>query len=271
MAASEFKWTPRRIKQAREASRVFNRAVNRIRKLNEQYDLYDVVPENISPEYIMNHSGSQADLNAWTRRAENMTLKANKKSFERIQTPTGNVSVPKVVKDYLGRRIMATEYESAKKEQKRQDRKARELQREYNALPSAGEQFQEWGSKVYDASSVFANNINVVSHFEKYVDMISHYDDQMVLSETVEIVQWMMDNAPSALKRIYESGSEIPEIEYVYQRLKNYQDARRRVRKGTKGRKTTTGLTSETNALNKLHAINTWWRMKFNEQTGQEW
>lgn len=273
MAGRVIKWTASNLKLASEAARLINRGVNRLARANKALGIYDYVPENVTSEYIRMHVNTKADLDAWLERGRSMTVKHGKKKgieFMSVEVDGQRMTIP-VAEVYGGRSMPMSEAVSARREQKRQDRRARRLKKQHGRTELDGEQFQEWGKGEFMPGDVFSNNVNIESHFEKYLAVIAQYDDLGVLSETVDIVNWLLEKAIGALKRIYESGDEIPQIEFIYWQLVHYQQARKRAAKGVKARKTKTGLSTEANALNSLNRINRWWMQQFHQQTGNRW
>ena len=251
-------------------ARKINLGIDRMEKVNSIYHIYETVPSKVTSEYIRNHVGSQDDIDAWELRADAMYPSKGYVEFKKYDVNGTTVTVP-VPEKYNGEYMPASEAYAARAEQARQDERARKLKEEYGKESSDGEQFQEWGDEEFDPYDVFSNNVNVQSHFEMYLSVIADNDDMHVLSETVSIVNWLLDNAVWALKKIYESGEQIPQIEYVYWQLVHYQETRRRAAMGVKARKTKNGESSVSNALNSLNHINKWWLQQFSIHTGERW
>lgn len=273
MARGSFSWGSKRLKWARSFLSQWNRKINELEYADSVVGLYTVIPEKLNMAYLKSHIGSQADINAFQRRLERMQATKNPTGMEWIETPKGRMRVPKSVETTNGQVEILGEVQSKKEEVKRQNKIARKSSaRSKGIITEASVEIPDRMLDGIKADQIFSNNRNVESLAEKYLEMIATYDDDGLLSDTVDIVNWYLDNAPEKLEGVYDGSSYIPEIEYVYQSLWSLAHAKYRASaKGVKTRKTKTGLPSTVNARSRVNRVNQWWERKFQEDFGQSW
>ena len=272
MARGAFSWGAKRLKWARSFLSQWNRKVNELEYADSVVGLYDVIPDKMDMSYLKSHIGSQAQINAFQRRLERLQASKNPKGMEWVDTPRGRMRVPKSVENERGQVEILGEVQSKKEEVKRQNKAARKSSaRKKGIINEFSVEIPEDSVSRITADQVFSNNRNVESLAEEYLKMIDVYDDDFVLTDTVEILNWYLQNAPEKLSDIYDGSSEVPQIYYVYDALYNYAMARSRAATGVKSRRTKTGLSSVVNSRARVNRINQWWERRFQQDFGQSW
>lgn len=272
MAGRGFVLGAKRLAKLTENVRLFNRSINRLAKVNSELQIYTELPDNLTVGDVKKSISNKSDYDSWIDYLQSFSVKYNKEQMVPVQTSFGTVNVPKPKIDSSGNARPINEYEHALEEKRRQNKRARKVQKEQNVTGMESDFAQEWSDDdTVNANDVYKNNASAISNFEFYLYTISENDDDGILAETVEIVNWLMENRPDVLTRIMESGEPIPTIEYLYRVLMNYSNAKGRSASRVKSRRTKNGETSLSNAYSKLNQINSWWISAFHKYTGQNW